>query len=49
MNPWDAVTWFSAFTLAASAVVIFAFFVRDARSILNREMHDDESDSDQNR
>ncbi len=39
MNPWDFVTWVSAVLLAGSAVVIFAFFLRDARSILDREMH----------
>ena len=40
MNPWDFVTWLSSVVLAASAVVIFGFFLRDARSILNREMRD---------
>jgi hypothetical protein len=40
MNAWDAVTWLSAVLLAVSAVWIFGAFVRDARSILNREMHD---------
>lgn len=45
MNPWDVVTWLSAVALAASALVIFVFFLRDARSILDREMHhpDDEA------
>ncbi len=43
MNAWDFVTWLSAVVLGASAVVIFGFFLRDARSILNREMrHQDE-------
>ena len=40
MNPWDVATWISAVALAATAVGIFGFFLRDARSILNREMHD---------
>jgi hypothetical protein len=40
MNPWDLVTWLAAFLLAASAVWIFGLFLRDARSILEREMHD---------
>ncbi len=40
MNPWDFVTWLSAVVLGASAVGIFWFFLRDARSILNREMRD---------
>jgi hypothetical protein len=39
MNPWDFVTWVSAVLLASSAAGIFGFFLRDARSILNREMH----------
>lgn len=48
MNPWDFVTWLSAVLLATSAVVIFGFFARDARSILDREMHGhDEEEKDQ--
>jgi len=39
MNAWDVVTWLSAFVLGTTAVVIFGFFVRDARSIFDREMH----------
>jgi hypothetical protein len=47
MNPWDAATWISAAALGLSAVVIFGFFMKDARSILNREMHGhDEEDED---
>jgi len=48
MNAWDVVTWLSAVALAARAVVLFWFFLRDARSILNREMHgnDDEDAED---
>ena len=48
MNPWDAVTWLSSLLLIASAVVIFWGFLRDARSILSREMHDgdEEPESD---
>jgi hypothetical protein len=47
MNPWDFLTWLCAFLLAASATVIFGFFARDARSILNREMHGhDEEEQD---
>jgi hypothetical protein len=47
MNAWDAVTWLSAAALGASAVGIFVFFLRDAGSILNREMHghDEEAES----
>ena len=40
MNGWDVFTWLCSLALAASALVIFAFFLRDAGSILNREMHD---------
>jgi hypothetical protein len=39
MNAWDFVTWLSSIALAISAVAIFVFFLRDARSILSREMH----------
>ncbi len=39
MNAWDIVTWLSALVLGACAVVIFGVFLRDARSILTREMH----------
>lgn len=47
MNPWDVVTWLSSAALAVSAVLIFAFFLRDVRSIFDREMHhpDDEPPS----
>jgi hypothetical protein len=44
MNAWDFVTWLSSIVLGASAVVIFVFFLRDARSILNREMHDQDEE-----
>jgi hypothetical protein len=47
MNPWDAFTWLSSVALAASAVWIFWFFLRDARSILNRDMHDHVEDVDE--
>ena len=47
MNPWDVVTWLSALALAASAVGIFCFFLRDARSILVREMHDHDDDGEE--
>ena len=40
MNAWDVATWLAAVVLFASALLIFVFFLRDARSILNREMHD---------
>jgi hypothetical protein len=44
MNPWDAVTWLAAVALAAAAVGIFGFFLRDARSIFDREMRDPDAD-----
>jgi hypothetical protein len=44
MNPWDVVTWIAAVALAVTAVVIFGFFLRDAGSILNREMHGHDED-----
>ncbi len=48
MNVWDLVTWLSSLVLGASAVVIFGFFLRDASSILNRDMHtsDDPEEED---
>ena len=45
MNGWDFFTWLCAVVLGASAVVIFRYFVRDASSILNREMHGEEPES----
>jgi hypothetical protein len=48
MNAWDVVTWLSSVALAASAVLIFAFFLRDARSILTREMHGHEDEEGEN-
>ncbi len=47
MNAWDIVTWLSSVALAVSAVWIFVFFLRDASSILDREMHGhDEEDAE---
>lgn len=34
MNGWDLFTWFNCAVLAGTAVVIFGFFLKDARSIL---------------
>ena len=39
MNGWDVFTWLCSVALAASALVIFVYFLRDARSILDRDMH----------
>ncbi len=44
MNPWDFVTWLSAVLRATAAVGIFGFFVRDARSIFDREMRDQDEE-----
>jgi hypothetical protein len=45
MIGWEIFTWFSAIVLAVSAVVIFAFFLRDARGILERDKRGDEQES----
>ena len=37
MNPWDLLTWISAVVLGISGILIFAFFLRDARQITKRE------------
>jgi hypothetical protein len=44
MNGWDLFTWFMTFVLGGSAVVIFLFFLRDARGVLRREITDEPSD-----
>ena len=46
MNGWEIFTWFSAVALAGSAVVIFCLFLRDARGILERDLHPRDHDSD---
>ncbi len=40
MNGWDLFTWINALVLAASAVVIFAYFLRDARAVFERQGRD---------
>ena len=42
MNPWDVFTWFCAVALVIGAVLIFAYFLRDAGKILKREGRDRE-------
>ena len=45
MNPWDVFSWVCSVALAVSAVLIFSFFLRDARGILRRDQSpDDESE-----
>ncbi|MBW2696427.1 MAG: hypothetical protein JRE70_08125 [Deltaproteobacteria bacterium] len=35
MNGWDVFTWLCSVALAVSAIVIFVFFLKDARSIIS--------------
>ncbi|MBW2231603.1 MAG: hypothetical protein JRH17_14550 [Deltaproteobacteria bacterium] len=35
MNGWDVLTWLSSVALGVSAIVIFVFFLKDARSIIS--------------
>ncbi len=35
MNPWDLVTWIACVILAGSAVLIFGFFLKDARDLFD--------------
>ena len=44
MNPWDLFTWIAAAVLAGSAIIIFAFFARDARKIFQGERTDRDED-----
>jgi hypothetical protein len=38
LNPWDLLSWICSAALAGSAILIFALFLRDARSILDRSV-----------
>ncbi len=42
MNGWDLFTWLNAAVLAGAAVIIFSFFLRDARGILIGQQGGDE-------
>ena len=42
MNPWDVFTWLMSAVLGVSALVIFAYFLKDLRGILGREDDEDE-------
>jgi hypothetical protein len=44
VSGWEIFTWFSAIALAVSGVVIFGFFLRDARGILERDLHHSDDD-----
>jgi len=37
MNPWDLLTWISSVALTVSAILIFIFFLRDAREYIEKE------------
>ncbi len=44
MNGWDLFTWFSSIGLGVSAIVIFAYFLRDARELLNPSKREQDQD-----
>ncbi len=44
MNGWDLFTYISAAILSGSAVVIFAFFMKDARKIFRGDRRDRSDD-----
>jgi hypothetical protein len=48
MNGWDLFTQFSSFGLGISAVLIFGYFLRDARSLLDQPNSNSNSNSDPN-
>ena len=45
MNGWDLFTWINAIALLVSGVVIFYYFLRDARKLLQGERQDDHKDT----
>jgi len=47
MNGWDIFTYLMSATLAVSAIAIFAFFLRDARTIMQGGRSEKEPDEDQ--
>ena len=44
MNGWDLFTNFSSIGLGISAVVIFAYFLRDARELLDPSKREKDED-----
>ena len=44
MNGWDLFTWICAAVLLLSSILIFIFFLRDAREILQGERDEDSED-----
>jgi len=47
MNGWDLFTWLNALVLAGAALVIFGFFLRDAKGILIGQQGDDDGEQTQ--
>jgi len=45
MNGWDLFTWINAVVLIISSVVIFLYFLRDARELLQGERRDNKEES----
>lgn len=43
MNGWDLFTWINAGVLVVSSVVIFLFFLRDVRELLQGERPDNDT------
>jgi hypothetical protein len=46
MNGWDAFTWFCSIGLTGSAIVVFAFFLRDIGDVLRGSRPDDDDGGD---
>jgi len=42
MNGWDLYTWFNAVALFVGAIIVFAGFLRDARSVVKRARGEEE-------
>ena len=49
MNPWDVFTWLMSATLGASALVIFAYFLKDLRGMLEDEREEEDHEKKHNR
>jgi len=47
MNGWDLMTYFSSVGLGLSAVVIFGYFLRDARGLINPPEQEPEPEQDE--
>jgi TRAP-type C4-dicarboxylate transport system permease small subunit len=45
MNGWDLFTWINAIALLVSSVVIFFYFLRDARKLLQGERQDNNEET----